>query len=344
MSVRAVTFLVPEGFDDPARVSGGNVYDGHVGEGLGTLGWRVTTVPVADPAAAASALRDLPHGSPVLVDGLVGLRAADELEAAAPRLRVVVVAHMVAAAFADATASTAAAERRMLAAVDHVVTTSRWTAAELERRGLVRPGGVTVAAPGVEIPRARTGDPGPGPDEAADRRLLCVGVVAPHKGQDTLLAALARLPETDWTCTLVGSTRTFAAFSAGIVRGARRFGGRVRLAGVLSGDELAVEYRRAALLVAPSRAESFGMAIAEARGLGIPVVATAVGGIPDTVAAGGALLVPPDDPAAFAAALDAWMRDPGLRRRLRAETPASPPGSSTWAATVAVIARVLERR
>jgi glycosyltransferase involved in cell wall biosynthesis len=64
------------------------------------------------------------------------------------------------------------------------------------------------------------------------------------------------------------------------------------------------------------------MAVAEALAAGLPVVATAVGGVPETVgrtpSGSPGLLVPAEDPAALAAALRGWLTDPGLRRRLRA--------------------------
>ena len=75
------------------------------------------------------------------------------------------------------------------------------------------------------------------------------------------------------------------------------------MTGVLGRDELERAYRRADLLVAPSRAESYGMAIADALRRGIPVVASDVGGIPQTVASAAAVLVPPDQPAALRQAL-----------------------------------------
>jgi len=57
----------------------------------------------------------------------------------------------------------------------------------------------------------------------------------------------------------------------------------------------------------------------EAIAAGVPVVATAVGGVPDVVSGTEALLVPPDDPAALAAAVSAVLRDPaGARRRAQA--------------------------
>jgi len=335
---RALTFLVPEGIDDPARVSGGNVYDRRVRDGLGTRGWRVTTVETSDASDAAAVLGDVPRGATVLVDGLVALRAPEALAEASSRVRTVVLAHMVAAAFPDATAQATDAERRALAAADHVIVTSRWTSEELSRRGLAASDRVTIAAPGVDVPQT----PASSAAETSELNLLCVGVVAPHKGQDVLLAALDRLSGRGWTCRIVGSSRPSGDFASSVAREAQRFSGRVRLTGVLEGPELAAEYRRSGLLVAPSRVESSGMAIAEARGHGVPVLAAAVGGIPDTVAGGGALLVPPDDPGALAAALDGWMTDPALRRRLRAETRAAHDSLPSWSDTVDAVCAVLE--
>lgn len=329
-----VTFLVADGIDDPARVSGGNVYDWHLRDRLGARGWRVSTVPVADAAGVGAALASLPDEATVLVDGLVAVWAPDHMAAEGERVRLVVLAHMVAAAFPGATDAQVGAERRSLAAARHVVVTSAWTARELERRGLVDAARLSVATPGTAA-SGRTARAGGG------RRLLCVGVVAPHKGQDVLLAALARLPEREWACAIVGSAQAAPAFAASIARGAEAFDGRVRLTGVLGRTALEAEYARGGLLVAPSRVESAGMAIAEARARGIPVVAAAVGGIPDTVAGGGAILVRPDDPAALAAALQAWMTDPALRRRLRREARAARTGLPTWDDTAATVAAVL---
>ena len=280
----------------------------------------------------------------MLVDGLVGLRAVEAIAEAAPRLRILVLAHMVAAAFPDADAGTMAAERQLFAATRGVIATSRWTAAQLERRGLAAPEHVTVAAPGVAVPGIETVRDGEreAEDPSRDGRLLCVGVVAPHKGQDLLLDALARLARNDWTCTIAGALASSGEFADAIRRDARRFDGRVRLAGVLGGAELAGEYRRCGLLVAPSRIESSGMAIADALARGIPVVAAATGGIPDTVAGGGAVLVPPDDPAALATALGAWLSDPALRARLRAEALSARASLPTWPDMVRAVAGALE--
>ena len=330
----SLRFVVPAGVDDPLRVSGGNVYDRHIRDGLRRRGWDVEVCEAADAGAAASVLRGAPDGSRVLVDGLVAGWAPAAVEEAARRLRLTVLAHMVTASFPDATGAAIEAERRALASAHGLIVTSDWTAAELARRELAEPGRTAVAAPGTVA-----AEPSPPPDEG---QLLCVGVIAPHKGQDTLLAALARLRREEWSCTIAGSSEAFPQFAARIARQASALGGRVRLTGVLDDRALDDAYRHCALLIAPSRVESSGMAIADARARGIPVLGAETGGIPDALAAGGGMLVRPDDPAALAAALDAWLSDPALRGRLRREALAARATLPTWDDTVTRVADVLE--
>ncbi len=98
---------------------------------------------------------------------------------------------------------------------------------------------------------------------------------------------------------------------------------RIRLSGVLTGAALSHAYRTADLLVAPSRAETYGMTVTEALAYGVPVIAAAVGGLPEALgfAADGTRpgqLIPPGDPAALGAALADWLGDEHHRRRLRA--------------------------
>ena len=68
------------------------------------------------------------------------------------------------------------------------------------------------------------------------------------------------------------------------------------------------------LLLLSSRQEGLPVAVMEAFALGVPVVSTAVGGVPEAVRDGvEGLLVPPQDPARLAAAMDRLRRDAGLR-------------------------------
>ncbi|MDJ0786498.1 MAG: glycosyltransferase family 4 protein, partial [Myxococcota bacterium] len=109
------------------------------------------------------------------------------------------------------------------------------------------------------------------PDEsvARDPRLVvCVGRAAdPTKGIRTLIDALARMP--DVHLTLVDREQSEARKWAQ----ARGCGDRLTVTGRIENDELVALYRRAALLISPSRHEGFGLPAAEAMACGTPVVA-----------------------------------------------------------------------
>ena len=142
--------------------------------------------------------------------------------------------------------------------------------------------------------------------------LACLGQLHPVKGQDVLLRALTALPpHVILLLAGEGPERTVLERQAA----AAGLAGRVHFAGRV--DPVAPVYRAADIVVQPSRAEGFGLVLAEAGGFGKPVVATRVGGIPEVVVDGETgLLVPKEDPAALAAALDRLVADPALRARL----------------------------
>ena len=98
-----VHVIVPEGIDDPARPSGGNTYDRRVCRGLAALGWSVREHAVpgdwprpgpAGHAALARAVRRIPDGAVVLLDGLIASAGPEALVPQAGRLRQVVLVHM----------------------------------------------------------------------------------------------------------------------------------------------------------------------------------------------------------------------------------------------------------
>jgi glycosyltransferase involved in cell wall biosynthesis len=194
----------------------------------------------------------------------------------------------------------------------------------------------------------------PGVDRVATRprpvrgQLLCVGVLGRHKGQDLLIEALADLAELDWHCVLAGSPDRDPDFAGQLRTRITRLGydHRIRLAGVLTGAALSHAYATADLLVAPSRSESYGMAVTEALAHDLPVIAAAVGGLPEALGstADGARpgeLVPPGDPAALAAAIGAWLGDEGRRRRLRAAARERRSALRSWEQTTHEIASAL---
>jgi len=90
---------------------------------------------------------------------------------------------------------------------------------------------------------------------------------------------------------------------------------RVRLAGEVDESTLAACYDGADAFVLPTFYEGYGMAVAEALAHGLPVVGSATGAIPELLAQGAGLLVPPGDPEALAAAL-LQVLDPAARAQL----------------------------
>jgi len=157
------------------------------------------------------------------------------------------------------------------------------------------------------------------PAESELGRLLCVGRLSLEKGYHHLLAALALLKARGVACSLdvVGSGSEYNALKAqATALGLEKeviFHGHVAY-----GPELFALYRKATVLVVPSLSEGFPQVIAEALCVGLPTVASAVGGIPAFLThLETAMLVPPADPLALAEAIEQVLNSPDLRERLR---------------------------
>ncbi|MFC8917831.1 glycosyltransferase family 4 protein [Streptomyces sp. NPDC057116] len=349
---------MPGGVDDPAAPSGGNVYDRRVCRDLPGLGWQVHETVVAgdwpgpDAAARAElgrALAGSADGELVLLDGLVACGVPDVVVPEAGRLRLAVLVHLPLADETGLDPERAAvlddAERRTLRAAGAVVATSRWAADRLVEHHGLPADRVHAAPPGADIgPLAPGGGTGGGP------RLLCVASVTPRKGQYELVQALATVADLPWSCSLVGGLGQDPGYVERLRELIARYGleDRVHLAGPRSGPALNAGYAGADLLVLASRAETYGMAVTEALARGVPVLATAVGGLPEAVgtAPDGSVpgvLVPPDDPAALAAALRRWLSEPGERHRAKLAARRRRTALAGWETTVRSLARALER-
>jgi glycosyltransferase involved in cell wall biosynthesis len=96
-------------------------------------------------------------------------------------------------------------------------------------------------------------------------------------------------------------------------------------------------FRAADASVLPSAWENFPHTVVEALAVGCPVIATAVGGIPEVVRDGeNGLLVPPRDPGALASAIERFFGDAELRGRLAGGAARSVEGSSEEAVFTAI--------
>lgn len=156
-------------------------------------------------------------------------------------------------------------------------------------------------------------------EEAA--RLLCPARVIPRKGILFLLQALPSLLREFPTLQLriAGQAQAMPAYleacQSFIAR--RGLGQHVRFLDNLSLAEMAEEYARCTLVVLPSMQETAPVVIGEAMAVGLPVVATRVGGVPYMVQEGvTGLLVDYGDVDGLAAALRRLLSDSALRRAL----------------------------
>ena len=138
-----------------------------------------------------------------------------------------------------------------------------------------------------------------------------------HKGIDTLLDAVAILSRTrsDIELRIAGRGDSAAQIQAlaeksGITR-------HVKVLGAVDDAQRDELFATAAIQVMPSRFEGFGLAAAEAMAAGVPLISSNAGSLPEVVdAPRGGVLVPPDDPAALAAAIESLLNDESRRSSL----------------------------
>jgi glycosyltransferase involved in cell wall biosynthesis len=341
------TFVLPGDVDDVTLPSGGNAYDRRMCSALAADAVTVEGAwPTPDDEARASltrALAALPDGANVVLDGLVACGVPEVVVPQANRLRLTVLVHLPLADETGLTASRAAfldaRERETLRAVSTVVATSPWAARRLiEHHGLPAER-VHAVAPGVDPAPLTVEIEGP-------PRLLCVAAVTPRKGQDILVAALAEVADLAWTCDLVGPVRRDPEFVERVRSQISGLRDRISLAGPRTGSELAATYATADLAVLPSYAETYGMVLTEALARGIPVLATTVDAVPETVgrAPDGSvpgILVPPGNIAALASALRSYLTDTDLRERLKASARGRRSMLAGWDVTAERLAGVL---
>ncbi len=214
--------------------------------------------------------------------------------------------------------------RRKLAAARFAVTCTEANRAHLAWFGLPTPIYRMYHGLNADFSRLLAQAPQQPSPNAGQMRLLGVGRLVPKKGFDLFVEAcgILRRRGVALEALIVGERGEHAAE---IERRIAALGleGVVRLGGPLGQDALYAEYRRATVFCLPCRVMDDGdrdgipNVLVEAMACGLPVVTTAISGIPELVSDGATgLLVPPDSPAAIAEALECVHHDPALARRV----------------------------
>lgn len=200
----------------------------------------------------------------------------------------------------------------LLRQVDAIITLSRFTGRIYEDLGLQ-----TVDIPNVvDLERFSSRDRSPAVDERADGpRLLWVKYFTPVGAPDHMVRVFARVHRSCSSAklTMVGWGELLETTRAQ----ARDLEVPIEFTGFVPFERIEQYYRRADIFVYTSRFDNQPNALLEASACGLPMVATAVGGIPCMVEDGvNAVLVPFDDEEAFAGAVTGLIRDPERARRL----------------------------
>ncbi len=208
--------------------------------------------------------------------------------------------------------------RRYPALVQRAVDEGAWVhtgaasvAAEIIDHFGVDPRRVRVIPPGVEPAVAPVQ---PAPAAPSPPYLLGLGTSEPRKDFPGLVAAFDELADihANLELRIAGPPGWGESQLQRAIAGARHRD-RVRRLGWV--EDIGRLLAGAAVFVYPSRYEGFGLPPLEAMACGVPVVATAAGSLPEVLGEA-ALLVPPGDPAALAAAIDRVLTDDTLRSGL----------------------------
>jgi glycosyltransferase involved in cell wall biosynthesis len=256
-----------------AMLSGGNVYNLGLTTALRRAGADVRVVDLAGAEAALSA----GASARVWIDSLY-LEALPRLAEARPAgASLYLIAHylpsLVARGAIPPAAELSLAERAALALADGFLAPSPYMARALAQLGAA-PRPILVVPPGSPVDGAPVAT-------AAARDVMQTIVVAnvvPGKGVLPLVDALAPWLQsgTPLQLTVVGSLAFDAAYATRCrqrIAEDPALAAAVRFAGPLAHAATLAAIAASDLLVSPSRMESFGLALAEARALGVPIVA-----------------------------------------------------------------------
>ena len=219
-----------------------------------------------------------------------------------------------------------------------IITVSSSSAAQITEYLDVRPERITVIPIGTDVERF---SPSPAVAKVPGRIVTTASADSPLKGLTVLVEAFAKVrTEYDHAqLVVVGTPKEGGPVS----RAVERLGltpPHIRFVSGLSEEELINLLRSAELACVPSLYEGFSLPAVEAMAVGLPLVSTTGGAIPEVAGADGetTLAVPPGDSAALAAALSRLLGDPELCARLGAAARRRAVARFTWRAAAAATA------
>jgi glycosyltransferase involved in cell wall biosynthesis len=220
---------------------------------------------------------------------------------------------------------------RVARRLPRIVTVSESSAADIARHLGVERSDLAVVPVGVDHTVFR---PLSAVARVPGRLVTTASADVAMKGLVPLLEALAKVrTERHAELVVVGTPRP----QSGAAETVDRLGleGAVRFVSGLSDEDLVRLYASAELAVVPSLYEGFSLPAVEAMACGVPLVVTTGGALPEVVGPRGeaALLVPPGDSQALAAAIGRALDDAGLRHRLGRAGRARALERFTWQAT-----------
>lgn len=207
---------------------------------------------------------------------------------------------------------------KLMEAAAAIVTVSDYAAGDLKARFPESAAKVHRIYNGVELSRFHPPDPGSGTPA-----IISIGRLIEKKGFADLISACELLTSRrrGFVCEIIGEGPLEETLRAQIAR--QGVEGCVRLAGPQTQTEVAMRLAHATIFVLPCTREADGgmdnlpTVIMEAMAAGLPVVSTALGGIPEMVEPEvNGELVAERDPAAICAAMERLISDPERARRL----------------------------